>query len=333
MAYSIAIIGSFRREENYSLVQDLVKYFKINGLAVLSPSGKAITNSIEKFVIFETDDKDMNPEEIQMITLEKIMKADVVYVCNKNGYIGKTTCYEIGFCYSRGKPIYFMEKPEDLPLQVSGDNVVDKEKMLTIALQNKERKLKFYSEKMVAQNAEKNLFPEKSHVVEEKIVKNILICGSMQFYKEMKLYQKKINEMGYMCEIPRDEGDLPDNITEEEFFEFKRRVSNAYLKKIRDKSTAAILVFNTRKSNKDNYIGANTFVELAMAYTWGRKIYLLNDMYEPYIDELKAWKVIPLKGNINYMLEDMKNTAYISQDSDYTQMTIDDVLGKNNECE
>ena len=29
-----------------------------------------------------------------------------------------------------------------------------------------------------------------------------------------------------------------------------------------------------------------------------KRIYLLNDIYEPYKDELEAWGVIPLNGNL-----------------------------------
>lgn len=47
-----------------------------------------------------------------------------------------------------------------------------------------------------------------------------------------------------------------------------------------------------------NYIGANTFAEIAIAFYFGKKVFLLNDIYEPYSDELIAWGAIPLKGEI-----------------------------------
>ena len=39
-----------------------------------------------------------------------------------------------------------------------------------------------------------------------------------------------------------------------------------------------------------------------MAFYFNKRIYLLNDIYEPYRDELEGWNVIALKGN----LEDIK---------------------------
>ena len=34
------------------------------------------------------------------------------------------------------------------------------------------------------------------------------------------------------------------------------------------------------------------------AFYFGKKIFLLNDFFEPYADELVAWGAIPLKKNI-----------------------------------
>ena len=36
-----------------------------------------------------------------------------------------------------------------------------------------------------------------------------------------------------------------------------------------------------------------------MALHYNKKIYLLNDIYPPYKDELEGWNVIPLKGNLD----------------------------------
>lgn len=75
-------------------------------------------------------------------------------------------------------------------------------------------------------------------------------------------------------------------------------MSAAYLRKIRDKRTYTVLIFNATKNGRDNYIGANTLVELAMAFTWHRKIFILNDIYEPFRDELVAWNCVYLKGDL-----------------------------------
>ena len=103
MAHTVAIIGSFQKY--YNEILNVIQIFKKEGLYVLSPKESYINGKIDDFVIFESDRKDFSPAEIQMITLDKIIKADIVYVYNPNGYVGKTTCYEIGFCFSKKNTI------------------------------------------------------------------------------------------------------------------------------------------------------------------------------------------------------------------------------------
>jgi nucleoside 2-deoxyribosyltransferase len=40
--------------------------------------------------------------------LKKIDKADVVYVVNPDGYVGKSVCVDVGYAYAKSKPIYVM---------------------------------------------------------------------------------------------------------------------------------------------------------------------------------------------------------------------------------
>ena len=107
--------------------------------------------------------------------------------------------------------------------------------------------------------------------------------------------------------MPKDENIELADYSEEEFRLFKRKVSNSYLRKIRDRNTVAVLIINTTKNGIANYIGANTLVELAMAFVWNRKIFLFNDIYEPLADELLAWDSICLHGNLNSI------TKYLSE--------------------
>ncbi len=40
-----------------------------------------------------------------------------------------------------------------------------------------------------------------------------------------------------------------------------------------------------------------------MGFCWNRKVFLLNDYYEPYMDELIAWDVQILKGDLGKLVE------------------------------
>ena len=136
----------------------------------------------------------------------------------------------------------------------------------------------------------------------------------MMFYKEMLMCQKELLKIGLESIIPKDEDDLIQRLTEKQFLDFKRRVSNSYLRKIRDKSTIGVLIYNAEKHGQENYIGANTLVELAMAFTWNRRIFLYNNIYEPIKDELQAWNAICLNGNLLSIKEYLDPMDYNKKD-------------------
>jgi len=48
--------------------------------------------------------------------LEKIDRADVVYVVNPGGYVGRSVCVDLGYAYAKGKPIYVMQPINDPPV-------------------------------------------------------------------------------------------------------------------------------------------------------------------------------------------------------------------------
>lgn len=128
-------------------------------------------------------------------------------------------------------------------------------------------------------------------------MKKIVISGSMKFINEMNQLIKPIEELGYKAVVPED--DNWDSIPKNKINEYKKMVSKKHLSEIASDDTIGILVVNNSKHGTENYIGANTFAEIAIAFYFNKKIYLLNDIYEPYEDELTGWEVIPLNKNIS----------------------------------
>lgn len=316
MANSIAIIGSFRKY--YEQVSEIITYFTDSGYVVQSPSKSKICKSIEKFVVFESDNPSYTPAEIQMITLNKILSSDAIYVYNPDGYIGRTTCYEIGVCLTKKKPVYFYQQPNDLPIPVDNKQILTPEDFVVILKNNNYEFFSDYAMCEYAKRAFTQIFDVNDAKVESR--KDLVICGSMQFYDEMVKCQKELNLQGIDCVIPKEENDMINLLSEKQFLDFKRKVSSAYLKIIRSRNTSAVLILNIEKNGKENYIGANTLVELAMAFSWKRKIFLYNDIYEPLRDELVAWECICLNGDLN------KITKYMERkkediDNDY-QLTL-----------
>lgn len=122
---------------------------------------------------------------------------------------------------------------------------------------------------------------------------NVVICGSMKFKEDIIEIGQKLKNMGINVNLP------VECINGEP----KEVASRAHFNRIIDKNTDAILVVNNTKGEVKNYIGPNTFAEIAFAYYYNKKVILLNDIYNPYKDELNAWKVLKLNGN----LENIKN--------------------------
>lgn len=289
MHQSIAIIGSFQKY--YREIGDLIKFFRKEGLNVTSPYLSTIVESRKQFVVFEADDTTLSNEEIQTDTLRKILNADAVYVYNPptsesgdEGYVGRTTCYEIGILMAKHRPLYYFRPPHDLPVPYCAEQIVSPERLLH---EFRASKLAFHLPQKTRTsciNAQKAVFAKPT----------LLICGSMSFFEKMKSVQAELLKMGVDAIIPDDESKMPDSITPEEFSEFKRSLSRNYLGKIRQKGTVAVLLVNEEKNGICNYVGANTLAEAVMAFTWKRQIFIYNDIYAPMTDELCAWQAIPI---------------------------------------
>ena len=120
----------------------------------------------------------------------------------------------------------------------------------------------------------------------------VVLCGSMKFKEDIINIGKKLEDMGYSVLLP------VECINGEP----KEIASRAHFNRIISEDTEAILVVNNEKSGIANYIGPNSFAEVAFAFFHNKKIFLLNDIYEPFRDELEGWKAITL----NSKLEDIK---------------------------
>lgn len=120
-------------------------------------------------------------------------------------------------------------------------------------------------------------------------MKTIVICGSMKFKEDIIKTSESLKKLGYETLLPVEcmEG-KPKEIA-----------SRAHFKRIERDNTDAILVINMDKQEKENYIGPNSFAEIALAFYYNKKIFLLNEIYKPYQDELIGWKAISLEKNLN----------------------------------
>ena len=128
----------------------------------------------------------------------------------------------------------------------------------------------------------------------------IAICGSIKFYDEMATAKKQLEKLAHKVLMPVKaqgvdywEEDNTKRVEAKKKFEF----INEHLDKI--ENSDAILVVNITKREIENYIGANTFLEMGFAYYRKKKIYTLNPLpNQPYIiDELLTIEPIVINGD------------------------------------
>ena len=135
----------------------------------------------------------------------------------------------------------------------------------------------------------------------------ICICCSLSFTDEAKKIADRLQELGHEVLLPN--GVIIDAIHKPDFDSVEAKRGNGYdfvrehFKKIEESD--AMLVCNFTKNGIDNYIGANTFLEMGFAYYVKKPIYALNPLpdYKYINDELLNFDVIVINGDLSEIKE------------------------------
>jgi hypothetical protein len=136
--------------------------------------------------------------------------------------------------------------------------------------------------------------------------RRIVLIGSMSVYSQIIDIGRLLGAQGIQTVLPDPEDDTVQQMSLFEFEDFKRRVSFAHLRRIRDPRTYCVLAVNPDRYGILNYVGPNTFAEIAVAFAQTKKIYLLQGTPEAYADELSAWRSINLLGKIDRVIDDFR---------------------------
>lgn len=112
---TIAIIGSFRK--HYDEIVKSANIFTENGFLVLVPKLDGIQENSKDDFLLLIGDEEKPPQQLEEEFLNKCLEADLVYVCNVGGYIGKTVMGELFILASNGQEVYFYATPEEALLQ------------------------------------------------------------------------------------------------------------------------------------------------------------------------------------------------------------------------
>jgi len=128
------------------------------------------------------------------------------------------------------------------------------------------------------------------------------------------LEQKRVlGKAGVRAILPDSDTDLFSQLTKKDIQIAKRRASMKHIRRIRDQKTYCILVVNLDKHGVSNYIGPNTFAEIAVALAHYKKVYLYQGVPEFYREELNAWQALCLDGSLNQLIKDFRIAALLDR--------------------
>ena len=135
----------------------------------------------------------------------------------------------------------------------------------------------------------------------------ITLCGSIAFYDEMLGIKKELEELGHKVTLPPFEvKDENGNMIPVKEYYVKRKAETNDASWIWDRKeeamrlhfqkvawSNAVLILNYDKNNVPNYIGANTLLEMGLAFHLHKKLFLLNGIPEiNYKEEILGMKPV-----------------------------------------
>jgi hypothetical protein len=141
----------------------------------------------------------------------------------------------------------------------------------------------------------------------------ITICGSIAFYDEMLDIKEKLEKLNHQVKLPPFEiKDKNGNMIPIKEYYTKRKAETDNTSWIWDRKeeamrlhfqkivwSDAVLVLNYNKNNVQNYIGANTLLELGLGFHFNKKLFLLNDIPEMnYKEEILGMKPIVINNDL-----------------------------------
>ena len=149
----------------------------------------------------------------------------------------------------------------------------------------------------------------------------ITICGSIGFYKEMKIVKDNLIKNGHKAKIPERALEVPeefgsgkkcyfgeyieqnggiDNFPEgHKIWELKTGAIRAHYEKI--DWCEAILVVNPEKRGITGYIGGNTLIEIGVTFYQKKQIFILNPVSSElsYKQEILGMNPVILNGDLS----------------------------------
>lgn len=148
---------------------------------------------------------------------------------------------------------------------------------------------------------------------------HIVISGSMAHAARMAEIAAELAARGHVVQAP----DMTEGAQSAVSAAQKRGFIDGHFTKI-DKAEA-VLVVNEDKNGLANYIGGNTLIEIAYAYSRGLDIFVLNPIPDlSYADEVRGMHPIVLNGDIDKIEEYITSLplVYMSTESELKLLAV-----------
>ena len=134
----------------------------------------------------------------------------------------------------------------------------------------------------------------------------VCVCCSLSFTDKVKGIARELEKLGHEVLLPS--GVMVDAIHKPDFDPVAAKHVNGYdairehFEKIKDSD--AVLVCNYAKNDVENYIGANTFLEMGFAYYIGKPIFTVNPLpnYKYTNDEILSFGVKNLNNDLTKLV-------------------------------
>lgn len=128
----------------------------------------------------------------------------------------------------------------------------------------------------------------------------VCICCSLSFTDEVTKLAQDLEALGHEVLLPN--GVVSQLIKDPDFDPVAAKIATGNVNKHIDKIKAsdAVLICNYTKNGAKNYIGANTFLEIAFAHYFKKPIFSLNPLPgQPYIhDEILSFGITCINGDL-----------------------------------
>lgn len=132
------IHGSFSK--HFDEIQRVYTLFNQAGIEVLAPKNSELVAQTNGFALFN-DEVNLDPRLIELQYLHKINQlgnSGFSYFVNPEGYIGKSTSYELAVAQLTNTRCFFMEQLVDHPAYIHKDTILSPENLVDYIIQNRD---------------------------------------------------------------------------------------------------------------------------------------------------------------------------------------------------